>query len=133
MSTATRPPLTTFAILFGLLAVSNLLKPLQLLGGETGFVFLGERLTGTANAIAGTLAGLYLLVYAFGLWRAARWAVPIGWLYVGYVVVNLVMFTFRGPPQPPGIGYQLFGLAYAAVAIGVSTAAVRALGRATEA
>ena len=48
--------LSIFAVLFALLAVSNLLKPLQL-GGEqiTGFVFFGQRLAGTANTIVVTL------------------------------------------------------------------------------
>lgn len=57
----------TFAILFFILGISNVLKPLQLLGEQTGFVLFGERLTGTANAIAGPLFGLSLFVYAFGV------------------------------------------------------------------
>ena len=62
------PALTTFAILFGVLAVSNLLKPLQMGGPEhTGFVFFGQRTTGTTNAILGPLFGIYLLVYAVGI------------------------------------------------------------------
>jgi hypothetical protein len=45
MATGNRGPLlTTFAILFALLAVSNLLKPFQLEGPTTGFVFLGQRM-----------------------------------------------------------------------------------------
>jgi len=40
------PFLTVAAILFGLLAISNLLKPLEI-GPTTGFVFLGKRLSGT--------------------------------------------------------------------------------------
>ena len=45
--------LSIFVILFAVLAVSNLLKPLQILGDETGFVLFWTRLTGTANLIAG--------------------------------------------------------------------------------
>ena len=56
--------LSIFAMLFAVLAVSNLLKPVQILGEETGFVLFGTRLTGTANLIAGPLAGAYLLAYA---------------------------------------------------------------------
>jgi hypothetical protein len=114
--------LTILAILFGILAVSNLLKPLQLLGPETGFVLFGERLTGTANAIAGPLFGVVLLTYAVGIWTMQRWALPLGRLYAAYVIANLVLFTFR-TPSPPGIGYQIFGLVYAAVAIGCSVGA----------
>ncbi len=88
------PALTTFAILFGVLAVSNLLKPLQMGGPEhTGFVFFGQRTTGTANAILGPLFGIYLLVYAVGVWRLRRFALPMAYAYAAYVIVNLIAFT----------------------------------------
>lgn len=115
--------LTGFAVLFGILAVSNLLKGLRI-GAETGFVFLGERLTGTPNAALGAAFGLYLLAYAYGIWTRRKWALPMGIAYAAWVVVNLVMFTVRGPKPPPGIGYALFGLVYAVIAIGVSAGAV---------
>lgn len=120
--------LTTFAVLFGVLAVSNLLKPLQLGGAQTGFVLFGERLTGTANAVAGPLFGLFLLLYAVGIWGMRRWVVPLAWLYAAYVVANLILFTFR-TETPPGIGYKLFGLVYMLVAIGVSGGAALILSR----
>lgn len=43
--------------------------------------------------------------------------------YVTYVVLNLIMFN-RKSEHPPGIGYLLFGIIYALVAIGVSCGAV---------
>jgi len=58
--------LRAFAVLFALLSLSNLLKPFKL-SPEVGFVLLGTRLSGTANAIAGPLFGIYLAVYAVGL------------------------------------------------------------------
>jgi hypothetical protein len=121
--------LTVFAILFGILAISNLLKPLQLGGDQqTGFVFFGQRLGGTANAIAGPLFGLYLLVYAAGIWGMRRFALPMGIAYAAYVIINLVLFPFRTPPPPgAGVGYQVFGAVYAVIAIGVSGWAVRLL------
>ena len=115
--------LTVFAVLFFVLAISNFLKPLQLGGEHTGFVFLGRRLSGTANTVVGPLFGLYLLVYAIGIWRMRRFALPMGALYAAYVVVNLILFNFR-MPREPGIGYIVFGLVYSAVAIGVSSGAV---------
>lgn len=118
--------LTVLAILFALLGVSNLLKPLQLEGAETGFVLLGRRLDGSANAIVAPIFGVYLLVYAAGIWGRRRWALPMGMVYAAYVILNLILFPFR-TPHPPGIGYQIFGVVYAAVAIGVSVFAVRAL------
>jgi hypothetical protein len=129
MTTETRgPTLTTFAILFAILGVSNLLKPLQL-GRDTGFVFLGERLTGTPNAILGPLFGIFLLVYAAGIWRLRRFALPMGYAYAAYVVVNLIAFSVRGPQPPPGMSYVVFGIVYALVAIGVSGGAALLLGR----
>jgi len=122
------PALTTFAVLFGLLAVSNLLKPLQIGGARTGFVFFGQRLSGTPNAILGPLFGLYLLVYAVGIWRLRRFALPMAYGYAAYVIANLVAFTVRGEPEP-GMGPFIFGIVYAAVAIGVSGGAALLLAR----
>ena len=119
------PLLTVLAVLFGLLAVSDLAKPIAAtLGGglRPGFVLFGHRLSGTANAVVGPLFGLYLLVYAAGIWRMRRWALPIGVVYAIYVIVNLTLFTFRDPePMHEGV---LFGVIYAVVAVGVSWGAV---------
>ena len=123
------PFLTVAAILFGILAISNLSKPLQI-GSQTGFVFLGERLSGTTNMIAGPIFGAILAAYAYGIWHMRRWAITIGRLYAAYVVVNLALFPFRTPPPPgAGVGWRIFGLVYAAIAIGVSSGALWALVR----
>jgi hypothetical protein len=110
--------LTVAAVLFGLLAVSNLSKPLELSPSQ-GFVFFGHRLKGTANAIAGPLFGLYLAAYAAGIWGMRRWALPMGVAYAGYVVANLLSFWAWGPVEQ-GAGARLFGLVYMVIAIGVS-------------
>jgi hypothetical protein len=123
------PALTTFAVLFGVLAVSNLLKPLQIGGDHTGFVLFGQRLAGTANTIAGPLFGLYLFAYATGIWGMRRRALPMAWLYAAYVVVNLALFRFRTPPSGGVNDSMLFGLIYMAVAIGVSGGAAVILSR----
>jgi len=123
------PALTTFAILFGILAVSNLLKPLQLGGAQhTGFVFFGQRTSGTANAILGPLFGVYLLVYALGIWRMRRFALPMGYAYAAYVIVNLIAFHLRGE-NPPGAFLVFAAAVYALVAIGVSSGAALLLTR----
>ena len=124
--------LRVFAVVFAILAVSNLLKPFRVFGDQTGFVLFGHRLTGTANAIAGPLFGLYLLVYAIGIWRERRWALPMGYAYAAYVIANLVLFEIVGPKQP-GIGFVIFGLVYAAIAIGVSSGAAYLLAQRREA
>jgi hypothetical protein len=114
------------AVLFGLLAVSNAAKPLEG-SGDVGFVFFGERLTGTPNAIVAPLFALYLAVYAYGLWNARRFALPMATAYAAYVIVNLVMFQLRMPETAhPGIA---FSLAYTIVAVGVSSGAVYLLRR----
>ena len=120
--------LNLFAALFAVLGVSNLLKPLQLGGAQTGFVFFGTRLAGTPNLIAGPLFGVYLFVYALALWRRHPIAWPMGILYAGYVALNLVLYTLRNP-RPPGVAYVVFMVVYAAVAIGVSAGAVALLAR----
>ena len=109
------PVLTIFAALFALLALSNIWKPLS--GGRAGFVFLGTKTAGLANAILGPAFGIFLLIYAAGIWWQKRWAVPMAWVYAAYVPVNLTLFTIKTPErwQSP-----VFGLAYVAVALGVS-------------
>jgi hypothetical protein len=130
--TAGRPrrgaALTTFAVLFALLAVSNFLKPFRLGGEQTGFVLLGRRLSGTANAVAGPLFGAFLLAYAAAIWRMRSVALAMARAYALYVVVNLLLFNVRSA-QPPGAAYLLFGVVYAAVAIGVSGGAAYLLAR----
>jgi hypothetical protein len=121
------PVLTVFALLFGLLAISNFMKPVAGKPGEVGFVFFGQRLAGTPNAIIGPLFGLFLLVYAVGIWRMRRYALPMGVAYAAYVIVNLALFNVRDPnPNRQGL---LFGILYSLVAIGVSSGAAYLLAR----
>ncbi len=114
--------LTIFAILFALLAVSNLLKPPQFGGARTGFVFFGQRLSGVANDIVGPAFGLFLAAYAFGIWTMRRWALPMAHAYATYVILNLILFSFR-ETQPDSAEYKIFTVVYAAIAIGVSVGA----------
>lgn len=108
--------LTVFAVLFAILAVSNLLKPLQL-NESTGFVLFGSRLSGMPNAIAAIVAGLYLLVYAYGIWQMKRFVVGLAHAYALYVILNLLLFMYSDA-QEAQLG--LFYLLYSVVAIGVS-------------
>jgi len=109
------PILTTFAVLFALLALSNISKPLS--GGRAGFVFLGTKTAGIANAILGPAFGIFLLIYALGIWQQKRFAVPMAWAYAAYVLINLILFIIKTPERSQS---PLFGLAYTAVALGVS-------------
>ena len=114
--------LTGLAIAMGLMAISNFLKPITQSmdpGGNAGFVFFGTRLTGTANLVAGPVFGAILAAYAYGVWTRRRWVVTIALGYAAYVILNLVLFMSNPPPGgDPGL---VFGLVYAAVAIGVSS------------
>ena len=113
--------LTTFAVLFGLLAISNLLKPLQIGGARTGFVFFGTRLSGVANMIIGPLFGIFLAAYAAGIWRMKRYAMAMSHAYAVYVILNLFLFSELAPkPEGAGTNYAIMGVVYATVAVGVS-------------
>ncbi len=114
--------LTTCAVLFALLAVSNLLKPLQLGGEQTGFVFLGTRLSGLANTIAGPLFGIFLAAYAYAIWHLRRFALPMAHAYATWVIVNLVLWQGNDATEKTTT-MVLFGIVYAVVAIGVSLGA----------
>lgn len=122
--------LTVLAAVLMLLAVSDVAKPLRLEGADTGLVVLGRRLTGTASAVAGIVVGLYLAIYAAGVWGLRRWALPLAWGYAAYVVANVTLFPFR-TPQPPdaGLGYFVFGVVYTILAVGGAVTCAVLLGR----
>ncbi len=129
MAQAQRGPwLTACTVLFVVLAVSNLLKPFQIGGDHTGFVLFGTRLSGNANILVGPLFGLYLLIYAYGIWTMRRFALGMGHAYAAYVIVNLLLWQANDPtPRTPR--YVAFGVVYTIVAIGVSLGAAIALTR----
>jgi hypothetical protein len=112
------PILTTFTILFLLMALSDFGKPYAH-NPQVGLVFFGIRLHDTINAVIAPLFGLYLLMYAAGIWRMKWYALPMAWLYALYVLTNLVLFRVRSPQL--GVEHSIaFLIFYAIVAIGVS-------------
>ncbi len=112
--------LSTVAMLFAILAITDFLKPFRLEGGDTGLVFFGTRLSGAPNAILGPLFGIFLLVYAAGIWRMRRYALAMAYAYAAYVALNLVMFSVKNP-RPSSSGQMVFGLVYIVMALGVSS------------
>jgi len=118
--------LRVFAVLFALLAVSNFLKPFGL-GEDTGFVFLGRRLTGTPNLIAGWSFAIFLAGYASCLWHGKAAALPLGVAFAAYVSANLFLFTLRMPPATGGAA--VFGIVYTIVALGGAWGAVATMMR----
>ena len=111
--------LTILAILFAILAVSDILKPLHLEGPTTGLVFFGKRLSGTPDAILGPILGIILLAYAAGIWLKRRYALYLGYAYAIYVTINLVLFSARNPP-PASQGEMIFGIVYIVLALALS-------------
>ena len=113
------PMLTTFAVLFSILAVSNFSKPFHL-DPNAGFVFFGMKTHGIANAILAPVFGLILVVYAVGIWRMRRWVLPIAVTYAAYVILNLLLYSIRnaGSHNQPS---SLFMIGYIVIAIGVSS------------
>ena len=120
--------LTVIAILFAILAVSDILKPLHLEGPTTGLVFFGKRLSGMPDAILGPILGIFLLTYAAGIWWMRRYAMFLGYAYAIYVTINLILFSARNPP-PASRGEMIFGVAYIVFALAFSWGTVVLLSR----
>ena len=108
--------LTVLAVLFTLLAIEDLLKPFHLEGPTTGLVFFGTRLSGMANAIMGPLLGIFLLIYAAGIWRMRRYALYVAYVYAVYVSINLILFTTTNP-APATQNEMIFGIVYSILAL----------------
>lgn len=117
--------LTIFAILFGLLAVSNFLKPF--LHGGT-FVFLGTKTTGAANAIFSILFGIILAAYACGIWTMRKFALVIAYFFFPWVVLNTVLFAMKNRPADPQPS-PIAVIATIAIGIGVPLATLIILHR----
>ena len=113
-------PLTLFAIGFGLLAISDLTKPYsQSHSPQAGLVFFGTKLTGTADLIIAPLFAAFLAIYAIGIWRMKRYAMPMSYAYATYVFINLLLFVMKHH-DPRDRGGLPFMAVYATVALGVS-------------
>jgi hypothetical protein len=115
--------LTIAAVLYALLAVSDFLKPLTE-NDRTGIVVFGFRQHGLADAILGPLLGLILLAYATGILLMRRFAIPLGWVYAAFVIVNMVLFRIFNPPKTEHDVIFGFGFMLIAIAITVGTALI---------
>lgn len=108
--------LRILAALIGLRGLVNLAKPL---GAGSTMVFLGQKLD-ISNPL-GPLVGVFMIVYAYGLWAKRPFAVPAGIAYAIFATLNVVLFyAFQGLPD----GFNPLGyLAFAVIAVGVPWAA----------
>jgi hypothetical protein len=113
--------LTLFAILFVILAISNFLKPFPFEGPTTGFVFFGTRTAGIWNDILGPAFGIFLVLYAVGIWRMRRYALAMGCIYAAYVIVNILLYSAKNhsDAHPPSLA---FTIVFTVVAVGISSA-----------
>jgi len=112
--------LTSFAIAFGLLAISDLTKPLsQAHDPQAGLVFFGTKLTGTADLIIAPLFAAFLAIYAIGIWRMKRYAMAMSHAYATYVSINLLLFVLKHHDRRDTGGLP-FMVVYTMIAIGVS-------------
>ena len=113
-------PLTTCAIGFGVLAISDLAKPFsQSHDPQAGLVFFGTKLTGSADLIIAPLFATFLAIYAIGIWRMKRYAMSMSYAYATYVFINLLLFVMKHH-DPRDRGRLPFMAVYVTVALGVS-------------
>jgi hypothetical protein len=115
--------LTIFAMLFLLMALSDFGKPFSHNPG-VGFVFFGTRLSGTANTIVAPIFATMLVIYAYGILRMRKFALPLGTAYAAYVIINMPLFIVRyhGTPVMQEHSWAYL-VPYPFVAIGVSSGA----------
>jgi hypothetical protein len=111
------PFLTAMTALFALLAFSNFTKPLQHLRQphHLGIVIFGVRFESfVGNLFLGSMMGIVVAAYAYGLWKLRSWVAPLSIVYAFYVPTNLVLFWYRqtGPDIPP-LRFMLVYLAFA--------------------
>jgi hypothetical protein len=109
--------LTALAVLFALAAIQDLLKPLHLEGPTTGLVFLGTRLSGSANLVMSVVLAIFLASYAVGIWRMNKYALTLGFIYALYVLFNLVIFSIKYAGEDSGSPAFLIGFIISAIAI----------------
>lgn len=101
------------ALLIALRALTNVFKPI---GAGSGLVFFGNMLSSGATAIMAPALGIYMLIYAYGMYDRRQYALRMGIIYTIFVIFNVFLFpVFEPMPGGWGMGaYSLFGI----VAIG---------------
>jgi hypothetical protein len=99
------------AVLITLRSLTNLAKffkmPASLSGQggeETILVLFGQILRGGEAAVPALIVGLFMLVTAIGLWKPAKWGLPLIAVYATYVLLNLVLWTGTNPQELVRVG-----------------------------
>ena len=101
MSTA----LNVLAVLFAGRGLMNFLKRF---GTGSGMVFFGHLLP--RDTLWAPIIGFAMIVYAWGLWTRAIWAIPLGALYAGFATANLLLFPVYNvmPERIPIWAYGIY-------------------------
>jgi len=105
--------LTVMAVLFVVLAISDFTKPLQYINDPAvgGLVVLGHKFEGVAkNLMLGPIVGIFLLTYAYGIWKLRAWVLPLSFVYAFYVPVNMVLFWSLHQLPPPTVRFMVMYL-----------------------
>jgi hypothetical protein len=87
--------LNILAVLFAGRGLMNVFKRF---GTGSGLVFFGHLLP--PDTPWAPIIGIVMVVYAWGLWTRAIWAIPLGALYAGFATANLLLFpVFNTMPE----------------------------------
>jgi hypothetical protein len=114
-----RLALRVIAVLVALRSLSNLFKPF---GTGSGLVFLGTLLKGPVMYVLAPLLGVYMIVWAYGLWHERRFALPMGIAYAIFVAINILRFPVA-EGLPDGVTMPMYAV-YGIVAVGFPLVAV---------
>ena len=84
------------AALIALRGLTNFAKPFR-----GAFVIFGRLVEGgVATTVVAPLVGAAMLVYAWGLWHARGWALPLAVVYAVWATLNVVLFrVIEGVPR----------------------------------
>lgn len=101
MSTA----LNVLAVLFAGRGGMNFLKRF---GTGSGLVFVGHLLP--PDTLLAPLVGAAMILYAWGLWTRAAWAIPLGVAYAVLATANLLLFPVYNvmPERIPMWAYAIY-------------------------
>lgn len=58
-------------------------------------VVMGTRLDGPLNIVMSMVLGVFLVVYAAGVWRMKRYALVLAFIYAAHVTINIIVFPIR--------------------------------------
>jgi hypothetical protein len=116
--------LRLLAVLFAGRGAMNVAKRF---GTGSGLVFFGKLLP--PDTLLAPLLGLAMIVYAWGLWTHAAWAIPLGVAYAILATANLLLFPVF-ETMPDRIPMWLYGI-YVVGGIALSWGSVWLLRHAT--